>query len=184
MTRNLKGVSLRSALNLMLRDLELTYTIQGEVLLITTPDEAESQLLTKVYDVADLVVTTYRDQTGRHWEREDHGTLVKVITTSTAPNTWEKVGGPGSIAAGTFGSARVIVISQTYQIHREIVKLLEDLRKVAAKSPEREPPLRMRHRGMGMGMEGGMGMDGYGAAPKPTKTAKPEPKNKASRKPA
>ncbi|MBL7039805.1 MAG: hypothetical protein ISR77_14305, partial [Pirellulaceae bacterium] len=36
-TRNLKGITLRSALRLMLKDLELTYVIRDEVLLITTP---------------------------------------------------------------------------------------------------------------------------------------------------
>jgi len=38
-TRKLKGVSLRSALRLMLRDLNLTYVIDDGVLLITTPEE-------------------------------------------------------------------------------------------------------------------------------------------------
>jgi hypothetical protein len=55
-TRNLKGVTLRSALRLMLREMDLTYVIRDEVLLITTPEEAESKLTTKVYPVADLVV--------------------------------------------------------------------------------------------------------------------------------
>ena len=43
-TKNLKGITLRSALRLMLRELSLTYIIKDEVLLITTPEEAESQL--------------------------------------------------------------------------------------------------------------------------------------------
>ena len=55
-TKNLKGVSLRSALRLMLREMGLTYVIQDEVLLITTPEQAETRLTTKVYPVADLVV--------------------------------------------------------------------------------------------------------------------------------
>ena len=59
-TKNLKGISLRSALNLLLRDLNLTWTIQNEVLLITTPEEAENQLITKVYDVSDLVVCRWQ----------------------------------------------------------------------------------------------------------------------------
>ena len=42
-TKNLKGISLRSALKLILREFELTYVIQDEVLLITTPEEAETQ---------------------------------------------------------------------------------------------------------------------------------------------
>jgi hypothetical protein len=55
-TRNLKGVTLRSALRLMLREMDLTYVVRDEVLLITTPEEAESKLTTKVYPVADLVI--------------------------------------------------------------------------------------------------------------------------------
>lgn len=55
-TKNLKGISLRSALRLLLREHGLTYIIQDEVLLITTPEEAESRLSTKVYPVADLVI--------------------------------------------------------------------------------------------------------------------------------
>lgn len=55
-TRSLKGISLRSALRLMLNELELTYIIKDEVLQITTPEKAEAQLITKVYPVGDLVM--------------------------------------------------------------------------------------------------------------------------------
>jgi hypothetical protein len=55
-TANLHNISLRSALRLMLKNLQLTYIIQDEVLMITTPEEAESQLIVKVYPVADLVL--------------------------------------------------------------------------------------------------------------------------------
>ncbi len=55
-SRVLKGITLRSALKLMLRDLQLTYIIQNEVLWITTPEEAENRLSTRVYPVADLVI--------------------------------------------------------------------------------------------------------------------------------
>ena len=55
-TRSLKGVSLRSALRLMLRDLELTYLIRDEVLMITTPEAAEhSYQQVRIYPVSDLV---------------------------------------------------------------------------------------------------------------------------------
>ncbi|MCH8921575.1 MAG: hypothetical protein IIA67_00325 [Planctomycetes bacterium] len=55
-TRNLKGISLRSALRLMLRDLELTYVIKDEVLLITTPEVAETNLTTRAYPVDSIVI--------------------------------------------------------------------------------------------------------------------------------
>ncbi len=55
-TVNLKGITLRSALRILLRELNLTYVIENEVLMITTPEEAEARLITKVYPVADLVI--------------------------------------------------------------------------------------------------------------------------------
>ena len=55
-TKQLSGVKLKSALNLILQDLGLTYVIEDEVLQITSPDEAETRLITKVYPVADLVL--------------------------------------------------------------------------------------------------------------------------------
>ncbi|MBX7166550.1 MAG: hypothetical protein K1X74_09415 [Pirellulales bacterium] len=54
--RSLQGVTLRNALKLILTDLELTYVIDNEVLLITSKEDAETRLVTKVYPVADLVV--------------------------------------------------------------------------------------------------------------------------------
>ena len=54
-TKELKGISLRSALNLLLRDLELTYMIQDEVLQITTPEVAEANVKTKIYPLRDLL---------------------------------------------------------------------------------------------------------------------------------
>jgi hypothetical protein len=57
-TKNLNGISLRSALKLLLDELQLKYVIHNEVLLITSPTKAESDeyMTTKVYPVADLVL--------------------------------------------------------------------------------------------------------------------------------
>jgi von Willebrand factor type A domain len=51
-----KDISLRSALKLILSQHSLTYVIKDEVLMITTNDKANTQLVTKVYPVADLVL--------------------------------------------------------------------------------------------------------------------------------
>ena len=48
-------VELKSALNLILRDLDLGYEIRDEVLQITSLDAKRSNLITKTYKVADLV---------------------------------------------------------------------------------------------------------------------------------
>ena len=58
-TVNLQNISLRSALNHMLRQPgleDLTYTVEDEVLLITTVEKANESLKVKVYPVADLVL--------------------------------------------------------------------------------------------------------------------------------
>jgi hypothetical protein len=55
-SRNVNGITLKSGLRLMLGDMDLTYIIKDEVLLITTQDKAESELVTKAYPVADLVI--------------------------------------------------------------------------------------------------------------------------------
>jgi hypothetical protein len=55
-TVSLHGISLRSALRILLKNLGLTYIVRDEVLMITSPTEAEAQLVVKVYPVADLVL--------------------------------------------------------------------------------------------------------------------------------
>ncbi len=54
--KQLSGITLKSVLKLMLRDLQLTYIVDDEVLQITTPEKAEAETVTKVYPVADLVL--------------------------------------------------------------------------------------------------------------------------------
>ena len=53
---NLRGITLRSGLRLMLGAKGLTYVINDEVLKITTPEKAESEMVTRVYPVGDLVI--------------------------------------------------------------------------------------------------------------------------------
>jgi hypothetical protein len=58
-TKNLKGITLRSALKLMLKDHALSYAIRDEVLIITTQEQVDTNpdyRPTKVYPVADLVL--------------------------------------------------------------------------------------------------------------------------------
>ncbi len=54
-TFSIEGVTLATALDLVLRPLDLRWTVYQGVLLITTPEEEENQLITKVYPVDDLL---------------------------------------------------------------------------------------------------------------------------------
>ena len=52
----LGGIPLRSALNIILKPLNLTYVIQDNVMYITTVEDAQSRLQTRVYPMGDLVL--------------------------------------------------------------------------------------------------------------------------------
>jgi hypothetical protein len=140
-TKKLSNVTLRSAMNLLLRDVNLAWTIQDEVLTITTPEQAESILSTEVHDVADLV--TCRDDKNELWE--DYETLVDAIVTTVRPSTWEASGGPAALRGATFGSAKVLIVTQTHEGHDQVVALLEKLRGAAQKNGAKpQPPRRTR----------------------------------------
>jgi hypothetical protein len=126
---HVSGVSLRSGLKLLLDQLELTYVIRNEVLLITSKTQAEQLLDTKVYPVGDLVRP--EDDGLVVGMKPDFNTLIESITTTIAPTTWDEVGGPGS--AAPFPIADALVVSQTDEVHEEIEKLLAWLRETRGK---------------------------------------------------
>ncbi len=57
----------------------------------------------------------------------DFDSLIQLITSTVKPQTWDEVGGPGSISE--FRNNLSLVISQTQDVHEEIVDLLEQLRR-------------------------------------------------------
>jgi len=113
-------------------------------------------LFAEVYDVADLVVC--RDSKGQLWD--DYDTLTDAIMTTVHPHSWDAVGGPGAIAGATYASAKVLVVSQTRDVHREIAEVLKKMRGTMPKNGEAEPPLREQ------GYSGGVGQ-GLGTLPQP-----------------
>jgi len=58
----------------------------------------------------------------------DFDSLIKLITSTVKPQSWSDVGGPGSIEP--FPVNLSIVVSQTQEVHEEIVDLLEQLRRL------------------------------------------------------
>jgi hypothetical protein len=113
-----KDISLRSALKLVLSQFNLTYVIQDEVLQITTKDKANQLLKTTVYDVRDVLPSGEKN-------RPDFDALIDLITSTIGTQSWSDVGGPGSI---TGLEPESLVISQIYEVHEEIDYLLRTLR--------------------------------------------------------
>ena len=145
-TVNINNVSLRSALRLMLRSLQLTYLIRNEVMIITTPEEAESELTICVYDVRDLI--------GENRKNKEIETLVDVIVSCVASQTWAENGG-GEAEIKTLRPG-LIVIAQTNAVHEEISGLLALIRDTI-----RQPIQTLPGNKTGM-MGGGRGGYGYG----------------------
>lgn len=107
-TINSRNVRLRSALRRLLDQLDLTYTVKDEVLLITTPDEAAVDLETRVYPIDGF-------------DGVDEETIGDLILLVVSPDTWRDNGtGEGSLVTVP---GRLVVL-QTYQVHEEINKLL------------------------------------------------------------
>ncbi len=58
----------------------------------------------------------------------DFDTLIELITATIAPDTWDDVGGQGSIQG--FPTNLSLVVSQTQEVHEQIADLLEQLRRL------------------------------------------------------
>ena len=115
-------MKVQTALRLILEQLGLTYVTHDNVIMITTPEDAGSQLVTRVYDCRDLMklpspikkIKHVRDNpptvgggSGIHVrveekKKEEIGPdgnyeiddLIDVITASVMPDSWDEVGGP------------------------------------------------------------------------------------------
>jgi len=162
-TISLKGISLRSALRLMLKELALTYIIKDSVLQITTPEEADNNLETKVYPVGDLVLPEGASEDG-----PDFDSLIELITSTVKPTTWDGVGGPGSIVP--FETNLSITVSQTQEMQEEIENTLAKLRRInreqGGKGLHLPRKARPKSESSNGGMMGGMGGGMFGGAPK------------------
>lgn len=123
---HLLDATLESALNVALDSVDLTWAIRDEALVITTPEDAESRLETRIYPVRDLVVVEY----DRKVETDFDG-LIWPITSTIQADTWSDVGGSGAIEAQEVSLS--LLISQTWRTHREIERLLTTIREVRDK---------------------------------------------------
>jgi hypothetical protein len=128
-TLSIHNVSLRSALRLMLKGSQLTYTIQDEVLMVTTPEQQEAALLTCVYDVRRIVSDT---------SPKSMDSLIDTIVSCVSSDTWaENGGGEAEVRVPEPG---LLVISQTQAVHEEINGLLRAIRDMRS-SDAAAPPV-------------------------------------------
>lgn len=102
-TARQKRASLVQALDLVLEPLELTWDVRHEVIFVTSKEASEKNPLLVVYRVS---------------SNSPVENLIEAITTKVAPNSWDEVGGLGSIV----DYRGVLVVSQTRQIHAQLAE--------------------------------------------------------------
>ncbi len=123
-------ISLRAALNFMLRRHALGWHCSGEVLLITTADVAAHELEDLIYPVADLA----GQADGTHQCDE----LVELLQSTVRPDSWSIFGGPGAIVGTPDG--KMLVVAQTRECHEQIGGLLKELRRKVVFEPKKPKP--------------------------------------------
>lgn len=129
-TRNLKGITLRSALRLMLDDLELTYIIKHEALMITTTEAADAYVETHVYSLhrlgdidsealANAIQNTIRPDTWRTSASSDQTLPPNKVQAQKKPRLATIEAMPGCL-----------VIRQSQHAHEEVTDLLTQLERL------------------------------------------------------
>jgi hypothetical protein len=166
-TINVKGISLRSALRTMLRRLSLAFVVRDGMLFITTPEEAECEMETKIYPIGDLVLPPNVSGQSPDAQQADFDSLIDLLSSTVKPQSWDSVGGAGSISP--FGNGLAIVVNQTQEVHEEIEDVLAKLRKIKPEGIGQSMPSKPRPRAGDVprsrampGMRGGMGGMGGG----------------------
>jgi hypothetical protein len=142
-TLTVKGISLRSALRLLLSQLSksATFVVADEVLLITSREGAMQRKSVRIYDVSDFVEprsTAGGDPFGAPAPAPPPyaaGTLtgvqglLNVIERAIAPGTWGAEQGTGVVPLVRNDSA-LLVVHHSASVHDEIVDLLSSLREM------------------------------------------------------
>lgn len=106
---NLKDIPLETALDLALRELDLTAIIQDGILTVTSRDRAAEERYTALYDIGRLT-------TGDG----DASELIHVIQTTTGP--WLDIDGEGGNIVAPGGG--LLLVRQTRETHAGIERLL------------------------------------------------------------
>ena len=113
---SVKNFQLEHLLTQMLSQLGITHMVIDGNVKITTLEGAESNLQTCIYPVGDLFPSS----------PASHDAVMALLTSVVEPDSWEDVGGAGTI--DSLNSS--LVISQNYHVHQQLEHLLDVLREL------------------------------------------------------
>jgi len=133
--QHFKGVTREVALDLILNQFALDWTVAGNAVLISSRDQVEGMLVTRVYNVNDIV-------SGSGFEGANFDSLIDTIINTVCTDSWaENGGGLSEIRPLWIHSKGVLIIAQNRRAHRMIRKLLDDLRRVQVKQTSPAKPV-------------------------------------------
>jgi Flp pilus assembly secretin CpaC len=124
----LSRIKLRKALEILIASVtssqlgefgELTYIVDDGVILIGTVHMLHPRMVHRVYDISDFIENA-----------ADADALIRRITETIEPDSWYKLSdkGEGTIMAYPALQPKKFAVMQTYKIHQQITRFLEDTR--------------------------------------------------------
>ena len=119
-SRDIRGISLRSALTILLREFDMTWLVDNQVLLLTTNEAARNHLETRTYDVQSLL-------TGQPHGAHELAEVVRqllVMQRHEARSGHGMGGGPATVVTAYRNS---LIVRTNPHGHREVEDLLEQL---------------------------------------------------------
>ncbi len=125
-----EDISLRLGMKLILKPWDLAYYIEDGLVVVTSSEDAEQSMRTLHYPIRDLL---NRDQPAASVVR-----VLQLVTTTVAPDSWENVGGQGTISE----YQGVLVVRQTDSIHDQLAQVIDDLRTAISSSGGPNLPVR------------------------------------------
>lgn len=123
-TFEVQGATVRQAMNLILRPIELTWVIRDGALRITTVSQAESLEETVIYPVEDLLLPPAELRVPGRQYVPDYDSLIELMTSTIDPTTWQEGTGPGPVHR--FPGA--LILRQTQPVLEDVADLLSELR--------------------------------------------------------
>lgn len=121
------GVTARSVLKLILEPMYLTFIVEDEVVKVVNRQRSKGDLIIKTYLVADLLLAMQKELPSTTQD-DFFSELRQLLMRTIAPDSWDESGGRGSIQGHSLTNH--LVIRQTADVHAEIVKLLQHIRRL------------------------------------------------------
>ncbi len=129
-TFKVTNITMKSALNRLLHNARLTYTITDEVILITTPAQAGGALTMTTYPIGDILdcdLSKVPSLAGEYKNRTEKAARVVKFITAVEPKRWLECGGPGTLEF--FPGSQYLMVNQTPAVHEMISTQLMGLRR-------------------------------------------------------